>query len=69
MKWFQNYREENNLYLPSQEKSEYECVLLSLVDKERLKDLAVKNYWKNQNFYLMEESGHYQNIMRTILIL
>ncbi len=42
MKWFQHYRKENNFYLPSQEKSEYECVLLSLVNKEKLQDLLVK---------------------------
>ena len=42
MKWFQNYREENNLYLPSQDKSNYECTLLSLVNKERLAFLLDK---------------------------
>ena len=42
MKWFQKYRQANNLYLPSQEKSDYECVLLSLVDRERLGFLCEK---------------------------
>ncbi|MEO9144052.1 MAG: glucosidase [Ginsengibacter sp.] len=42
MKWFQDYRQANNLYLPSQEKSNYECTLLSMVDKERLKSLCEK---------------------------
>jgi hypothetical protein len=42
MKWFQNYREVNHLFLPSQDKSNYECSLLSLVDKERLKFLCEK---------------------------
>ncbi|MEO6837249.1 MAG: glucosidase, partial [Ginsengibacter sp.] len=42
MKWFQKYRESNNLYLPSQDKSDYECVLLSLVDRERLGFLCEK---------------------------
>ncbi len=42
MEWFQKYREANNLYLPSQDKSNYECTLLSLVDKERLKFLCEK---------------------------
>ncbi len=36
MHWFQHYRETNNLYLPSQEKDNSECTLLSLVNKERL---------------------------------
>ena len=36
MQWFQKYRETNHLYLPSQDKSDYECILLSLVNKERL---------------------------------
>ena len=36
MQWFQNYRKENNKYLPSQDKSNDDCILLSLVSKERL---------------------------------
>jgi hypothetical protein len=42
MKWFQNYRVANKLYLPSHDKADNECVLLSLVDKERLKFLCEK---------------------------
>ena len=42
MKWFQKYREMNHLYLPSQERSSDESVLLSLVQKDRLKDLFEK---------------------------
>ncbi|HUZ59172.1 MAG TPA: hypothetical protein VMU83_10350 [Hanamia sp.] len=42
MKWFQKYRQANNLYLPSQDRSDYECVLLSLVDRERLGFLCEK---------------------------
>ena len=42
MQWFQHYREENNLYLPSQEKSEYQCMLLSLVNKQKLQDLLTR---------------------------
>jgi hypothetical protein len=42
MQWFQHYREQNNLYLPSQEKSEYQCVLLSLVNKQKLQDLLTR---------------------------
>jgi hypothetical protein len=36
MQWFQNYREENNKYLPSQDKSNDDRLLLSMVSKERL---------------------------------
>ncbi len=36
MDWFQNYRKENNKYLPSQDKSSDDCILLSMVSKERL---------------------------------
>ncbi len=36
MEWFQRYRETNHLYLPSQDHGDYECMLLSLVNKERL---------------------------------
>ena len=42
MEWFRDYREANHLYLPSEAKKEIECTLLSLVDKERLKDLLEK---------------------------
>ncbi len=42
VQWFQNYRQANNKYLPSQEKDEDECILLSLVHKERLKYLLDK---------------------------
>ena len=42
MEWFQKYREANQLYLPSQDKSGSECILLSLVHKERLKYLFEK---------------------------
>ncbi len=36
MQWFQNYRKENHKYLPSQDKSSDDCILLSMVSKERL---------------------------------
>ena len=36
MQWFENYRKTNNKYLPSQDKSNDDCILLSLVHKERL---------------------------------
>ncbi|MEO6220675.1 MAG: glucosidase [Ginsengibacter sp.] len=42
VQWFQNYRKANNKYLPSQEKGNDECFLLSLVHKERLKHLLDK---------------------------
>jgi len=42
MKWFQNYRKTNNLYLPSEQRKSFEGVLLALVDQERLKDLFAK---------------------------
>ncbi|MEP7252940.1 MAG: glucosidase, partial [Ginsengibacter sp.] len=42
MQWFQVYRRANDKYLPSQEKDEDQCVLLSLVHKERLKYLLDK---------------------------
>ncbi len=42
MKWFQDYRRFNNLYLPSQDKSDTESILLSLVDKEKLQFLCEK---------------------------
>ncbi len=42
MKWFQNYRISNHLFLPSLEKSNYECTLLSLVNKNKLTFLAEK---------------------------
>lgn len=42
MHWFRSYRATNHLYLPSQERDNYECILLSLVHKERLKSLLEK---------------------------
>jgi hypothetical protein len=36
MKWFEHYRLSTGLYLPSQDKKDYECMLLSLVNKEKL---------------------------------
>jgi hypothetical protein len=36
MQWFQNYRKENHKYLPSQDKSNDDCILLSMVSKEKL---------------------------------
>jgi len=36
MQWFQNYRKANKKYLPSQDKSTDDCILLSLVSKEKL---------------------------------
>jgi len=36
MKWFQDYRNANEKYLPSQDKNNDESILLSLVHKERL---------------------------------
>ncbi|HET7118699.1 MAG TPA: glucosidase [Hanamia sp.] len=64
MKWFQNYRAANNLYLPSHDKADNECILLSLVDKERLKFLCEKLL--DESEFLSEGgiralSKHYQN--------
>ena len=42
MKWFQDYRRTNHLYLPSEAKKDFECTLLSLVNKERLQYLCEK---------------------------
>jgi hypothetical protein len=42
MKWFQAYRRENNLYLPSEAKKDFRCTMLSLVNKERLVCLCNK---------------------------
>lgn len=42
IRWFRNYRETSGLYLPSVINKELESTLLSLVDKERLKDLLEK---------------------------
>lgn len=42
MKWFQDYRRQMNLYLPSQIRKDYEGTLLSLVNKERLYFLCDK---------------------------
>ncbi|MDQ6763120.1 MAG: glucosidase, partial [Bacteroidota bacterium] len=39
VQWFRKYRLANHKYLPSQEQDEEDCLLLSLVHKERLKDL------------------------------
>ncbi|MEO8111285.1 MAG: glucosidase [Ginsengibacter sp.] len=39
VQWFRKYRIANNKYLPSQEQDENDCLLLSLVHKERLKDI------------------------------
>jgi hypothetical protein len=36
MQWFERYRKMNHKYLPSQDKDEEDCILLSLVHKERL---------------------------------
>ena len=36
MQWFQSYRKANRKYLPSQDKSNDDCILLSMVSKERL---------------------------------
>ncbi len=40
MQWFQRYRQINHLYLPSEAKKDFECTLLSLVNKERLEYLC-----------------------------
>jgi len=42
MKWFQQYRQTNHLYLPSEEKKDFESTLLSLVNKERMEYLCEK---------------------------
>ncbi|MEO9209718.1 MAG: glucosidase, partial [Ginsengibacter sp.] len=42
MDWFQNYRKAMHLYLPSQVRKDYDDILLSLVDKERLNFLCDK---------------------------
>jgi hypothetical protein len=64
MKWFQNYRSARNLYQPSHDKSDDEILLLSLVDKERLKFLCEKLL--NEAEFLSEGgiralSKYYQN--------
>jgi hypothetical protein len=42
MQWFRNYRETNHLFLPGQERSDDESILLSMVSKERLQFLFDK---------------------------
>lgn len=42
MHWFRNYRQSNNLYMPTEEIKSFEGLLLSLVDKERLQYLFKK---------------------------
>ena len=42
MEWFKNYRQLSNKYLPSQQKSNNENILLSLVHKDRLQQLLEK---------------------------
>ena len=42
MEWFQKYRKANHLYLPGQEKDNHNCILLSMVDKEKLSSLFNK---------------------------
>ncbi len=42
MEWFQKYRRVNHLYLPGQEKDDYDCILLSMVNKEKLSSLFNK---------------------------
>lgn len=42
MSWFRNYRIANNLYRPVEQKDNYESILLSLVNKERLTFLLEK---------------------------
>jgi hypothetical protein len=42
MQWFQQYRQANHLYLPSEVKKDFESTLLSLVNKERLEYLCEK---------------------------
>jgi len=42
MKWFRDYRNASNKYLPSQQKSNHDNILLSLVHKDRLQQLLEK---------------------------
>jgi hypothetical protein len=42
MQWFQNYRVSNNLYRPIEERDSDESILLSLVNKEKLRFLLEK---------------------------
>lgn len=42
MKWFQDYRKTNNLYLPQKENSHNDSILFSLVSHDRLQDLLDK---------------------------
>ena len=42
MKWFQQYRQTNHLYLPSEVNKNFERTLLSLINKERLEYLCEK---------------------------
>ncbi|MEO8415993.1 MAG: glucosidase [Ginsengibacter sp.] len=37
MNWFRHYRKENGKYLPGEDKSNDECILLSMVHKQRLR--------------------------------
>lgn len=39
MEWLQNYRKQNNLYLPSETKDNEDCTLLSLVNRTKLETL------------------------------
>jgi hypothetical protein len=41
-KWLQNYRNQQGLYMPSESKSEDDCTLLSLVNREKLETLLQK---------------------------
>jgi len=52
MKWFQAYRQANNLYLPGQEKDDYDCILLSMVNKEKLS--SVFNYLLDESEFLSD---------------
>lgn len=42
VQWFRNYRLDNHKYLPSEEQGDDKCFLLSLVHKERIRDLLTR---------------------------
>ncbi len=48
MEWFQQYRSDNNLFLPSTIHDKEDCMLLSMVSKEVLSDLLVRLFDENE---------------------
>jgi len=78
MKWFENYRKQNNKYLPNQEKSNNDSILLSLINKERLQQILSRmldeseflsdggiralSKYYQQNPYALQLGGGYYSI-------